>query len=76
MDFRSDQFAFGSILYEMTTGKRAFLKKTGVDTLSAILNEDPDPIASLDPQVPAPLRWIVERCLPRTPRDVTSRPRT
>src|SRR5207247_7284127 len=32
VDFRSDQFAFGSIVYEMATGKRAFLKKTGVDT--------------------------------------------
>ena len=33
VDFRSDQFSFGSILYEMATGKRAFQKKTAVDTL-------------------------------------------
>src|SRR5262249_35766940 len=51
------------ILYEMATGKRAFQKKTAVDTLSAILNEEPEPIASSSPQTPAPLRWIVERCL-------------
>ncbi|HTY43002.1 MAG TPA: protein kinase [Thermoanaerobaculia bacterium] len=63
VDFHSDQFAFGSILYEMATGKRAFLKKTGVDTLGAILNEEPTPIGSINPQLPAPLRWIVERCL-------------
>ena len=39
LDFRSDQFALGSILYEMATGKRAFQKKTSIDTLAAILNE-------------------------------------
>ena len=68
IDFRSDQFSFGSILYEMATGKRAFQKKTAVDTLAAILNEEPEPIAAINPQVPAPLRWIVERCLAKEPR--------
>ncbi len=61
VDSRSDQFAFGSILYEMVSGKRAFQGKTGVDTLSAILNEEPQPLTDLNPQAPAPLRWIVER---------------
>src|SRR5262249_41592060 len=60
--------AFGSILYEMATGKRAFQKKTAVDTLAAILNEEPEPIATINPQTPAPLRWIVERCLAKEPR--------
>jgi Tol biopolymer transport system component len=68
VDFRSDQFAFGSILYEMATGKRAFQRKTAVDTLAAILNDEPEPIASLAPQSPAPLRWVVERCLGKEPR--------
>src|SRR5262249_16413212 len=63
VDFRSDQFSFGSILYEMATGKRAFQRKTAVDTLAAILNDEPEPIASINPQTPAPLRWMVERCL-------------
>ncbi len=63
LDFRSDQFALGSILYEMTTGKRAFQKATAVDTLSAILHEDPKPVAEINPEVPPPLRWIVQRCL-------------
>jgi Tol biopolymer transport system component len=67
VDFRSDQFSFGSILYEMTTGKRAFQRKTGVDTLAAILNDDPPPIASLNRDVPTPLRWIAERCLAKDP---------
>jgi serine/threonine protein kinase len=69
IDFRSDQFSFGSILYEMATGKKPFLKKTGVDTLSAILNEEPAPIASVNPQVAAPVRWIVERCLSKEAED-------
>ena len=68
VDFRSDQFAFGSMLYEMVTGKRAFQKKTAVDTLAAILNEEPESIAAVNPQAPAPLRWIVERCLAKEPR--------
>ena len=67
LDFRSDQFALGSILYEMATGKRAFQKKTAIDTLAAILNEEPPAIGSVNPQVPAPLRWIAERCLEKEP---------
>ncbi len=67
VDFRSDQFAFGSILYEMATGKRAFQKSTAVDTLSAILHEEPKPVAEVNPDAPAPLRWIVERCLAKDP---------
>jgi serine/threonine-protein kinase len=67
VDFRSDQFSFGSILYEMATGKRPFQKETVIDTLSAILHEEPKPVAQLNPEVPAPLRWIVERCLAKDP---------
>jgi predicted Ser/Thr protein kinase len=69
VDFRSDQFALGSMLYEMATGKRAFQRKTAVDTLAAILNDEPEPIAALNPQAPAPLRWIIERCLAKDPRE-------
>ncbi len=69
VDFRSDQFSFGSILYEMATGKRAFQKGTAVDTLSAILHEEPKPVAEINPQAPAPLRWIVERCLAKAPEE-------
>jgi Tol biopolymer transport system component len=68
-DFRSDQFSLGSMLYEMVTGKRAFQKKTAVDTLAAILNDEPEPIATINPQAPPPLRWIIERCLAKGPRE-------
>jgi Tol biopolymer transport system component len=63
IDYRSDQFSFGSILYEMATGRRAFQRASAPQTLAAIIQEEPEPIAVLNPKVPAPLRWIVERCL-------------
>ena len=68
VDYRSDQFALGSILYEMATGRRAFQGKTAVDTLAAILNSEPEPIA-VSPQTPAPVRWVVERCLSKEAGD-------
>jgi eukaryotic-like serine/threonine-protein kinase len=67
LDFRSDQFTLGAILYEMATGERAFRRKTGAETLVAIIREDPAPIGQLSPKTPAPLRWIIERCLAKDP---------
>jgi Tol biopolymer transport system component len=69
VDFRSDQFALGSILYEMATGRRAFQKPTGAETLSAIIRDEPESVERLSPRVPAPLRWIVERCLAKDPEE-------
>ena len=67
VDFRSDQFSLGTILYEMAAGKRPFLRPTAAQTMTAIIQEDPEPIASINPKVPAPLRWIVDRCLSKEP---------
>jgi predicted ATPase len=67
VDFRSDQFALGAVLYELATGKRAFRRDTPVETLAAIIREQPEPMGSLNAQVPAPLAWIVERCLAKNP---------
>jgi serine/threonine protein kinase/Tol biopolymer transport system component len=69
LDFRSDQFALGAILYEMATGKRAFARERVVDTLSAILHEEPEPLASLRSDSPFALRWLIERCLSKEPDD-------
>ncbi|HEY7162672.1 MAG TPA: protein kinase [Acidobacteriota bacterium] len=66
VDFRSDQFSFGAILYEMISGRRAFQRATPAETLTAIIREEPEPILK---QIPQPLRWILERCLSKDPED-------
>ena len=68
-EFPSDQFSFGAILYEMLTGRRAFDRPTSAETLSAVIREEPTPIAQLNPAVPPPVRWIVERCLAKAPEE-------
>jgi Tol biopolymer transport system component/predicted Ser/Thr protein kinase len=69
VDFRSDQFTFGAILYELATGQRAFQRKTGAETLVAIIREEPSPLQELAPKAPAPVRWIVERLLAKDPEE-------
>ncbi len=69
LDYRTDQFSMGSILYEMATGKRAFQRGTQAETLTAIIREDTEPVAQLNASVPAPFRWIVERCLQKDPEE-------
>ena len=68
IDFRSDQFSFGLILYEMLTGKKAFSRNSAPETLSAIINEEPPTISSVNPKIPVPLRWLTDRCLAKDPR--------
>ncbi|HET9795519.1 MAG TPA: serine/threonine-protein kinase, partial [Thermoanaerobaculia bacterium] len=68
-DFRSDQFSLGTMLYEMSTGKKAFQRPTSAETLTAIIREEPEPITASNPKVPAPLRWAVERCLAKEPEE-------
>jgi predicted ATPase len=67
LDFRSDHFSFGLVLYEMVTGKRSFRRRGQAETLAAILRDDPEPVASLNPQAPAPLCWLIDRCLAKDP---------
>src|SRR5205823_14618071 len=67
-DARSDIFAFGALLYEMLTGRRAFRGPTAADTMTAILTGDPpDAISALGPIGPA-LNRVVRRCLEKDPR--------
>src|SRR5262245_6476091 len=68
-DFPSDQFALGSILYEMATGKRAFARGSAAETMAAIIREEPEPLAQRAPQIPAALRWVIERCLAKDLHD-------
>ena len=69
VDYRSDQFSFGAIGYEMATGKKAFSRNTSAETMAAIIRDDPEPVGQVNPKVPAPVRWIIERCLSKDPED-------
>ncbi len=64
--YRSDQFSLGVILYEMATGVRPFDRGDRISTLAAIVKEEPAPIAA-NPLIPAPLKWIIGRCLAKDP---------
>jgi eukaryotic-like serine/threonine-protein kinase len=66
-DHRADIFAFGAILYEMLTGRRAFRKATSAETMSSILNEEPQRISQIAPNLPAALQRVVQRCLEKNP---------
>ena len=67
LDFRSDQFSAGVVFYEMLTTRRLFHRATPVQTLSAIIQDEPLPLEGLDSRVPPPLRWAIERCLSKEP---------
>jgi serine/threonine protein kinase len=66
-DARSDIFALGSVLYEMTTGKRAFKGKSQISMASAILESDPEPISVTKPMTPAAFEHVVKACLEKDP---------
>jgi serine/threonine protein kinase/tetratricopeptide (TPR) repeat protein len=66
-DHRTDIFSFGTILYEMLTGQRAFQKATSADTMSAILNEDPPTISQVTTNIAPGLQRLVQRCLEKNP---------
>src|SRR5436309_9777601 len=68
-DARSDIFAFGAVLYEMATGKRAFQGKSHLSTASSILEKDPDPISTIQPLAPKALEHTVQTCLAKNPEE-------
>jgi Tol biopolymer transport system component len=67
VDYRTDQFSFGLVLYEMVTGRHPFRRESGVQTMSAIIADEAQPIAEINARVPVQLRWIIERCLAKDP---------
>jgi len=68
VDVRSDVFSFGSMLYEMVTGRRAFLGASRQETLQAVISDEPKPPSSIATGVPAELEKLILRCL-RKDRD-------
>jgi serine/threonine protein kinase/Tol biopolymer transport system component len=66
-DARSDIFAFGCILYEAITGRKAFTGKSDIDVLHSVLNSEPASITEVNPSAPVELRRIVKRCLAKDP---------
>jgi eukaryotic-like serine/threonine-protein kinase len=67
VDHRTDIFAFGAILYEMLTGRRAFQRSTSAETMTAILNDDPPSISQIVQTAPPGLQRVVHRCLEKNP---------
>lgn len=66
VDHRSDIFSFGAILYEMLTGRRAFKGESSVETMNAILKEDPPELASSGALIPPALDAVVRHCLEKS----------
>ncbi len=69
VDHRTDIFSFGSILYEMLTGKRAFVGETEVDTMLSVLNTEPPEIALVRQNVPDTFDQIIRHCLEKEPEN-------
>ncbi|MBK9170520.1 MAG: serine/threonine-protein kinase [Bryobacterales bacterium] len=66
-DARSDLFSFGAVLYEMTTGQRAFEGDTPLSTLAAVIHKEPKPVGELSPVAPRDLDRIIARCMRKDP---------
>ena len=68
-DARTDIFALGTVLYEMTTGRRAFNAKSHASLITKIMSEQPTPIAQLQPITPAGLHYLIMKCLEKDPEE-------
>ena len=67
-DFRSDQFAFGLVLFEMLTGREPFRRETAAETMAAIIRDEVPPLTVSD-SLPVPVQWILDRCLAKAPEN-------
>ncbi len=68
-DARADLFAFGAVLYEMLTGRKAFEGESQASLITAIMSAEPAPISDLQPLTPFALERLVQRCLAKDPED-------
>lgn len=68
-DTRSDVFAFGAVLYEMVTGKRAFEGRSQASLIHAIMGTEPRPVSAVQPLAPRALDHVIDRCLAKAPDD-------
>jgi Tol biopolymer transport system component len=68
-DGRTDIFAFGAVLYEMATGRKAFSGTSQASLISAIMQNDPPPISTVQPTFPPALDRVVKKCLAKDPED-------
>ncbi len=68
-DVRTDIFAFGAVLYEMATGKKAFSGASQASLIAAILEREPAPVSSVQPMTPPALDRAVKTCLAKDPED-------
>ena len=69
VDFRSDQFAFGVVMYELLSGRRPFQRRSAILSAAAVITDTPEPLARLRPDLPPPLWWAIERCLSKRKDD-------
>ena len=67
VDHRSDIFSFGTVLYEMLSGRRAFQRDSAIETLNAILKEDPADFGDSDGNIPPALERVIFHCLEKNP---------
>ena len=66
-DFRSDQFSFGALIYEVLTARRAFARPSAIETLSAIIRDEPPALTSIRPEVSDAFERVISRCLEKRP---------
>jgi len=69
VDARADLFAFGAVLYEMLTGRRAFQRDTSAETMTAILRDDPPELTAIRGEIPPAIDRIVRHSLEKNPRE-------
>jgi Tol biopolymer transport system component len=69
IDARTDIFAFGAVVYEMATGKKAFEGKSQASIMAAILEREPPPMSALQPMTPRALDRVVRKCLAKEPEE-------